>query len=168
MKISEKGMNMEKISLKFKNMMSKDNVNGVLKLLTEKMSNGILHLNDKTFKILKQKHAEANEPSQEVLLQGPAQPVYLIIYEDMDESLILKAAMLTKGGSGPSGLDADGWRKILTSSSFGTASSELCKTFALFIKRLCLEETENAESLKSFIACRLIPLAKRTGLRLIG
>ena len=27
------------------------------------------------------------------------------------ESTELKAAMLTKGGSGPSGLDADGWRK---------------------------------------------------------
>ena len=35
MKISEKGMNIEKISLKFKNMMSKGNVNRVLKPLTE-------------------------------------------------------------------------------------------------------------------------------------
>ena len=132
------------------------------------MSTGILHLNEKTFKILKQKHAEANEPPQEVLLQGPVLPVYPIIYEDMDESLILKAAMLAKGGSGPSGLDADGWRKILTSRSFGTASSELCKTFALFVKRFCLEEIKNAESLNSFIACRLIPLDKRPGLRPIG
>ena len=65
----------------------------------------------------------------------------------MDESLILKAAMLTKGGSAPSSLDADIWRKILTSRSFGTASSDLRKTFALFVKRLCLEEIKNAESL---------------------
>ena len=49
MKISEKGMNIEKISLKFKNMMSKGNVNGALKLLTENMSNGILPLNDKIY-----------------------------------------------------------------------------------------------------------------------
>ena len=35
MKISEKVMNIEKISLKFKNMMSKGNVNRVLKPLTE-------------------------------------------------------------------------------------------------------------------------------------
>ena len=43
-----------------------------------------------------------------------------------------------------------------------------CKTFALFVKRLCLEESKNAESLESFIACRLIPLDKRPGLRPIG
>ena len=71
MKISEKGMNNEKISLKFKNMMSKGNVNGALKILTENMSNEILPLNDKTLKMLKQKQPEANEPPQEVLLQGP-------------------------------------------------------------------------------------------------
>ena len=75
----------------------------------------------------------------------------------MDKSLILKAAMLTKHGFGPSGLDADGWRKILISCSFGAASSDLRKTFVLFVKRLCLEEIKNAESLESFITCRLIP-----------
>ena len=52
-KISEKGMNIEKISLKFKNMMSKGNVNEALKLLMENMLNGILPLNDKTLKMLK-------------------------------------------------------------------------------------------------------------------
>ena len=80
----------------------------------------------------------------------------------------MKAAMLTKGGSGPSGLDADGWRKILTLRSFGTSSSELRKTFALFVKSLCVEEMKNAESLESFIACRLIPLDKHLGIRPIG
>ena len=158
-------MNIEKISLKFKNMMSKGKVNRTLKLLTGNMSNGILLLTDKTLKMLKQKHPEANEPPQEVLLQGPIRPVHPIVYEDMGESLILKAARLSKWGSGPSGLDADGWRKILTSRSFGTASSKSRKTFALFVKRLCLEEIRNAESLESFIACRLIPLDKRPGLR---
>ena len=149
-------------------MMSKGNVNGALKLLTENMSNGILPLNDKALTMLKQKHPEANEPPQEVLLQGPTRPVHPIVYEDMDESLILKAAMLTKGGSGPSDLDADGWRKILTSRSFGTSSSELRKTFALFVKSLCVEEIKNAESLDSSIACRLIPLDKRPGITPIG
>ena len=111
MKINEKGMNIKKISLKFKNMMSKENVSGAFKLLTEKMSNEILPLNDKTLKMLKQKHTEAYEPLEEALLQGPMQPVHPILYEVMDESLILKAAVLTKGGSRPSGFDADGWKK---------------------------------------------------------
>ena len=86
----------------------------------------------------------------------------------MVESLILKAAMLTKGGSGPSGLDTDGWRKILTSRSFGASSSKLRKTFALFVKSLCVEEIENVESLELFIACRLISLGKWREIRQIG
>ena len=148
--------------------MSKVYVNGALKFLTGNMSNGFLSVNDKTLNMLKQKNPESNEPPQEVLIQGLARPVHPIVYKDMDESLILKAAMLTKGGSGPSDLDADGWRKVLISRSFGATSSDLCKTFALFVKRLCLEEIKKTESLESFIACRLIPLVKRPGLGPIG
>ena len=73
MKINVKGMNIEKISLKFKNMMSKGNVNRVLKLLTENMSNRILPLNDEILEMLKQKYPEANESPQEALLQGSTQ-----------------------------------------------------------------------------------------------
>ena len=65
------------------------------------MSIGILPWNDKTLKMLKQKHPEANEPPQEALLQEQTQPVQPMVYEDMNEFLILKAAMLTKGASGP-------------------------------------------------------------------
>ena len=111
-------------------MMRKGNVNGPLKLFTENMSTRILPLNDKTLNMLQQKYPKANEPPQEVL----------ILNEDMDEPLILKAVMPTKGRSGPSGLDADTWRKILKSRSFATASSDLRTRFALFFKRLCLEE----------------------------
>ena len=98
MKSSKKGMNIEKISLKFKNIMNKGNAIGALKLLKENISNGILPLNDKTLTMLKQKHPEANETPQEVLLQRPTQPVHPIVHEDINESLILKAPMLTKGG----------------------------------------------------------------------
>ena len=73
------------------------------------MSNGNLLLNDKALHMLKQKHPEANEPPQEVLIQGLTRRVHSKIYKDMDESLILKAEMLTKGGTGPSSIDADGW-----------------------------------------------------------
>ena len=60
MKISGKGMNIEKISWKFKKMMSKGNVDRALKLLMENMSNRILPLKDKTLKMLKQKHPKAD------------------------------------------------------------------------------------------------------------
>ena len=80
----------------------------------------------------------------------------------------MKAATLTKGGSGPSGLDADGWRRILTSRVFGTSSTDLRKTFAQLIKRICIEELETTTSLEAFTACRIIPSDKKPGLRPIG
>ena len=80
--------------------------------------------------------------------------------------------MKTKGGSGPSGLDADGWRRILVSNSFDNCASELRKAAAKFIKKLCTEQTEvnkdNEQSLEAFTAYCLIPLNKNPGLRPIG
>ena len=75
--------------------------------------------------------------------------------------------MKTKGGSGPSGMDAEGWRRILTSRSFGDSSTDLCTALANMTKRICTVE-ENSTSLESFLACRLIPLDKNPGLRPIG
>ena len=72
---------------------------------------------------------------------------------------------LTKGGSGPSGLDADEWRRMLTSREFGTSLTDLRKTFAQVMKKLCIEELESTTSLEGFTACRLIPLDKKPGLR---
>ena len=80
--------------------------------------------------------------------------------------MVLIAAAITKGGSNQSALDADGWRRMLTSISFGTASSDLCKSIADFIKKLWIKKinSEN-ESLEAFIAYRLIPLNKNPSLR---
>ena len=79
---------------------------------------------------------------------------------------MLRAASITKGGSGLSGLDAEGWSRVLTSNSFGIVSSDLCKSISDFLKKLCSKRinSEN-KSLEAFIACRLIPLNKNPGLR---
>ena len=106
----KEGMTIAKISLKCKNLMSKENVSGSLKLLTNNMHIGILPLNKETLELLVQKHAEPREPSPDILMQRPARPIHPVAYDDMDESVIMKALMLIKGESGPSGLDADGWR----------------------------------------------------------
>ena len=144
--------------------MSKGNVNEALKLLTNNMLNGVLPLTDATLQLLKQKHPESREPPTEVLIEGPVRKIHPVIQHDIDESLILKAAMLMKGGSGPSGLDADGWRRMLTSREIVTPSTDLRKTFIQFIKRLCIEELETATSVEAFTACRLISLDKKPGL----
>ena len=105
----KEGVAIAKISLKFKNLMCKGNVNGPLKLLTDNMHSGILPLNKETLKLLIQKHPEPREPSPDILIQGPTRPIHPVAYDGMDESVIMKASMLIKDGSGPSGLDADGW-----------------------------------------------------------
>ena len=107
-KVPENAINISKISKKFKVLITKGNVNGTLKLLRNGMPNGILPLYDKTLNLLKQKHLEPKESSPETLLQGPFRPIHPVAYDDIDESLVMRALMLTKGGSGPSGLDADG------------------------------------------------------------
>ena len=52
----KEGMKIAKISLKFKNLMSKGNVNGALELLLHNMLSGILPFNKETLELLVQKH----------------------------------------------------------------------------------------------------------------
>ena len=80
--------------------------------------------------------------------------------------MLFRVASTNKGGSGLSGLDADDWRQILASNTFGT---DLLKSIADFIKKLCSKKiSPENKSLEAFIACRLIPLNKNPGLRPIG
>ena len=154
-------------SRRFKELMQKGNVNGAIKLLTNNMKGGILPLNEQTMELLRTKHPEGNAASEDALLHGEIKIVQPIIYEAIDEDMVLKAAQLTKGGSGPSGMDADGWRKILTSKMYGDTGRDLRRALATVIKKMCVEDiTDN--SLESLMASRLVPLDKNPGLRPIG
>ena len=79
----------------------------------------------------------------------------------------MKAAQKTKGGSGPSGLDADGWRKPLTSRVYGDDGRDLRTAIANVTKKICTEDVHD-DSLDVFLACRLVPLDKQPGLQPIG
>ena len=93
--------NIAKISSKFKNLMQRGNVNDALKLLTNNMNNRILLLTDEALQLLHAKHPKSKEATPDVLLQGPIREVHQVVYDDIDEALVMKAAMKTKGGSGP-------------------------------------------------------------------
>ena len=54
--------------------------------------------------------------------------------------MVRKSTIKTKGGLGPSAMDADGWRRILYSNNFGDANVDLRKAIANFIKKICPEE----------------------------
>ncbi|XP_057307912.1 uncharacterized protein LOC130645822 [Hydractinia symbiolongicarpus] len=151
--------------------MQKGNINSDLRLLTDNMTQGILPLNDETLLLLlEQKHPDQGNLSEDTLIDQPSQRIDDIVFDITDEDMVLKAATYTKGGSGPSGLDADGWRRILCSSTFGTTNTDLRKAIAELTKKLCIESIPESDRspLEAFVACRLIPLNKNPGLRPIG
>ena len=85
------------------------------------------------------------------------------MYDDIDEEQIKKAAIKIKGGSGPSGLDVNGWLRIIVSSCFRTATADLRKAIPELVKKLCItniSNNNNCASLESLVAYRLIPFNK--------
>ncbi len=54
--------------------------------------------------------------------------------------MIWKKALKTEGSAGPSGLDARGWRKILSSATFGNDASDLCNALAAVARKLATLE----------------------------
>ena len=80
----------------------------------------------KTLELLRQKHPKASPVTEYVLLTYDIEKVHSIKFEKITDELVRKAALKTKGGSGPSAIDAEEWRRILTSKHFGNSSSDLC------------------------------------------
>merc|ERR1712164_165973 len=64
--------------------------------------------------------------------------------------------------------DADAWRSILGTRNYGSEAEDLRKGLADMAKELCVNEVDDHGSLEALLACRLIPLDKNPGLRLIG
>ena len=115
---------------------------------------------------MKEKHPESKNASIDILLTDISQRVHPIKFAGINEEMVRKAAIKTKG-SGPSAMDADGWRRVLCSNNFGDTNVDLRKAIANFIKKNYTEEISTT-SIETFIACRLIPLDKNPGLRPIG
>ena len=79
----------------------------------------------KVLENLKLKHPIADEPTAAALLQGPIESIHNVIYENINGVSIQKAAVNTKGAGGPSGLDSDGWGRILVSRIYGKIGEEM-------------------------------------------
>ena len=69
--------------------MRKGNVNSAIKLLTKKMKNGILPLNDETIIILKQKHARSADVFENVLIPEEAETAQCLKHELINAELVL-------------------------------------------------------------------------------
>ena len=109
--------------------------------------------------LLEEKHPKGEEACAEVLLPETAVDPHPVVFEEIDAEKVQKAAMKLHGSGGPTLLDADGWRHILCSKSYGKASINLCQVIADFAKKLCRERIPS-ESLTEYVASCLIPLDK--------
>ena len=80
-----------------------------------------------------------------------------VIFEPITAETIAKAAVKVKGVHGPSGGDAENWKRQLC--SFGPASVSLCDSIAAATRRLCTTFLAPTITL-ALLASRLLPFGK--------
>ena len=148
----------------FADRMRQGNVSSALRALNEKDSGGVLPLNRDVISQLEKKHPP---PSAEegLRLQGCHRPPNNVIYEMITGEMVWQKSLQTHGSAGPSGLDARGWRRLLSNTICGSAASDLCSALAALARKLA---TTTCQHIDALTACRLIPLDKKPGCRPIG
>ncbi len=101
---------------------------------------GILNLDDTIGSdtvrdILIAKHPTVEPAHHDAIIQGnPPAPPHPIRFEMLTRGVVRRAALNTRGAAGPSGVDADTWRRMCT--GFGDVSNDLCDTLASCARRL--------------------------------
>ena len=114
---------------------------------------------------------EKHPPAQGITpsaLYEPNDPIaepHPICFDEIDGPFIRRVVLRMDGTAGPSGLDAAGWKCLCT--SFGTHSVDLCESISALTKRICATYVDPT-GLHAFVACKLIALDKRPGVRPIG
>ena len=105
----------ENLSKKFAKFISEGKILAALKLLDNTSSSGLLPLTEDVMTQLKEKHTEPAHIIGDQLLRGQIDKIPDCYFDCIDEQDVLKAAKDTKGAGGPSGLDADQYRRIICS-----------------------------------------------------
>ena len=117
---------------------------------------------------LERLHPQGSPASPSTILHGPMQKIEAVIFDGIDGEMIERCAKRTQGSSWPSGLDADGWKRILCAKQFKSKTEELCGSIADLARKLCSTHI-NPEYTRAFSACRLVPISKPPdGVRPVG
>ena len=155
----------------FASMVKSGKLKAAAHMLSNERSGGLHHLNtvmgDTTVReALKAKHPCPRPLQPAAVIQGtPPDPPHPVLFTAINRELIRRAALNTQGAAGPSGQDAANWRRMCT--SFGRASDDLCDALASSARRIASSQVDPA-SLQAYVACRLVPLDKKPGVRPIG
>jgi hypothetical protein len=81
-------------------------------------------------------------------MDGPLPFVDPVMFQNITESTIMKSALRTRGSSGQSGLDADGWRRILVSKNFGNVGKDLRCALSGFAQKVTVVPSKSKLKLK--------------------
>ena len=171
---SSKWTSQEAVAKAFAKLMMAGKVKAALRYLSDNQNAGLVSLDEQVSEIvtvreiLKEKHPTPREVNADALLSKSsvvANSTHPVIFESITGDMVRSVALQTQGSAGPSGVDAAGWRRLLT--SFNKDSKDLCGAVAAFARRLCSNYV-NPGGLQAFLACRLIPLNKNPGVRPIG
>ena len=93
---------------------------------------------------------------------GPVEGVPVSIYQQINGEIVRYATLRTEGSGGPSGVDANGFQRILASNVFKKSGTDLCAAIAAMTRRLCTEFIDPL-GIEAILANRLIPPRQRRG-----
>ena len=140
----------------FRTKMEKGLVRQASRLIQNNEHGGVLPLTEDTLNKLKEKHPEGAEAKSEALLpKRDVEKAHAVIFSEITGEMVKKAAIETKGSAGPSGMDADTWRRLLTLRQNPTLGNDLRTAIAQMAKKICTEECQYLEPITN---SRLIPL----------
>ena len=148
-------------------------INSAMRYISQDGAGGVLRIDDKISPascqtvrdVLLSKHPPAAVPPQQALLDGAPGHINPIVFEQLTPKLIKDVGRRAKGAAGPSGLDAEAWKRMLT--CFKQSSDRLCAALSAVARCLCVEDLSETD-LSAFTAARLIPLDKKPGVRPIA
>ncbi|XP_062508484.1 uncharacterized protein LOC134184756 [Corticium candelabrum] len=155
-------------------LLQKGNINAAQRLLSDEDNCGLLELDEcipgshKSVRdVLKDKHPDPAPMFKEAVLDSKSQapPTHPILFDKIDGYLIRAMSLKCQGAAGPSGLDAAAWRRLCT--GFKVLSRNLCDSIASTTRRIATQFIDPS-GISALVACRLIPLDKRPGVRPIG
>ena len=113
---SKKPRKVEDISKAFSKLVLQGKLTAAMKLLNNESSSGLLDLSPDVLQGLQDKHPA--DIAEESLLHGPIDYTPPNVCDLIDEESIYNSASKTKGSAGPSGMDAELYKRILCSKNF--------------------------------------------------
>ena len=130
MKISQRKYDGDKTAKIFARLILQGKINAALRYLNENGNVGVLNLSPEVLLELKEKHPPPSKIQPYSLLFGPIDLVPNSVFDSIDETMIYKVAMVTKGAGGPSNFDAEQHRRILCSKNFSAVGKDLREQIA--------------------------------------